>query len=57
MTTYPVEITYSQALQFATDCTVGVEFIDEYGSALSWVGSMIDLGELMAFIEDKLNGR
>lgn len=57
MTSYPVQIPYSHALQFAMDCTVGVEFIEEYGSALSWVGSMIDMGELMGFIENKLNGQ
>ena len=53
----PVQVPYSQALQFATDCTVGVEFVEVYGSALSWVDSMIDMGELFVFIEDKLNGR
>ena len=57
MSTYPVMIPYSQALMFATDCTVGVEFIDTYGSAIRWIDSLIDMGELMAFIEDKLNGR
>jgi len=57
MSTYPVMIPYSQALSFATDCTVGVEFIDTYGSAIRWQHCLIDMGELMAFIEDKLNGR
>ncbi len=57
MTTYPVEIPYNQALQFATDCTVGVEFIESYGSAIRWTDCLIDLGELMAFIESKLNGQ
>lgn len=56
MTSYPVEVTYSQALQFATDCTVGVEFIESYGSAIRWQDCLIDLGELMVFIESKLKG-
>ena len=56
MQTYPVKITYAEALHFATHCTVGVEFIEEYGSALSWIDSYIDLGELMVFIESKLRG-
>ena len=53
----PVEIPYTQALQFATDCTVGVEFIESYGSAIRWTDCLIDLGELMVFIESKLNGQ
>ena len=57
METYPVMVPYSQALQFATECTVGDEFLNEYGSALNWVHSMIDMGELFVFIENKLNGR
>lgn len=53
----PTEIPYSQALTFAIDCTVGVEFIETYGTAIDWIHSMIDVGEFLQFVEDKLNGQ
>lgn len=55
--TMPTEIPYSQALTFAIDCTVGVEFIETYGTAIDWIHSMIDVGEFLQFVEDKLNGQ
>ena len=43
-------LTYTQALDFAAGCLVVEEFLAEYGSAVRWVNSTIDLGELFAFI-------
>ena len=50
-------IPYSQALNFATCCNVAEEFLDVYGSAIRWRDCMVDLGELMAFIEENLSGQ
>ena len=48
-------IPYNQAFNLATYCMVADEFLKEYGSAIQWQNCKIDLGELMAFIEEKLN--
>lgn len=53
----PVAIPYNQALDFAGQCMVSNEFLSEYGSAIRWQDCLIDLGELMQFVEDKLNGQ
>jgi hypothetical protein len=47
-------LSYSEALDFATGCLVADEFLTEYGSAVRWVNSTIDLGELFAFIDNCL---
>jgi hypothetical protein len=47
-------LTYTQALDFAAGCLVADEFLAEYGSAVRWVNSTIDLGELFAFIDNCL---
>jgi hypothetical protein len=47
-------LSYSEALDFATGCLVGDEFLAEYGSAVRWVNCTIDLGELFAFIDNCL---
>jgi hypothetical protein len=48
-------IPYSQAFNFANCCNVAEEFLSEYGSAIRWQDCRIDLGELMVFIEEKLD--
>ena len=47
-------LTYTQALDFAAGCLVADEFLAEYGSAVRWVNSTIDLGELFTFIDNCL---
>ena len=47
----PTQVTYSQALQFAEYCYIVEEFLQEYGIANRWQDSMIDSGELMAFVD------
>jgi hypothetical protein len=53
----PDAVSYPQAFNLAVCCNLGEEFIECYGSAIRWQDCLIDMGELMAFIEDKLNGR
>lgn len=47
----PQTLNYTEALQFAQYCYVADEFLNEYGSAIRWVNSKIDAGELMNFVE------
>ena len=47
-------LSYSEALDFAADCLVAEEFLAEYGSAVRWVNSTIDLGELFVFVNNCL---
>jgi len=47
-------LSYFEALDFAAGCLVADEFLSEYGSALRWVDSTIDLGELFTFIDNCL---
>ena len=54
MNSYPLAVSYSEALRFATYCGVADAFLLEYGSALSWVDCYIDAGELMEFVEDQM---
>jgi hypothetical protein len=52
----PETLNYSEAFQFAQYCYVSDEFLNEYGSALRWMDSMIDTGELLAFV-DRIMGQ
>jgi hypothetical protein len=51
---YPLAVSYTEALRFATYCGVTDAFLLEYGSELSWIDCHIDVGELMAFVEDQM---
>ena len=53
----PAAIPYANALTLACHCCVGVEFIEEYGLAHHWHNALVDVGELMVFIENKLTGQ
>jgi hypothetical protein len=53
----PAAIPYSHALNLAACCCVTDEFLSEYGLAHNWHNALVDVGELMAFIESKLNGQ
>jgi hypothetical protein len=46
-------LSYIQALEFACQCNVQDEFLDEYGGPLSWAGVGIDFGELFVFIDNQ----
>jgi len=46
-------LSYIQALEFACQCNVQDEFLDEYGGPLSWAGVGIDFGELYVFVENQ----
>jgi hypothetical protein len=47
----PQSLTYTEAFQFATYCYIVEEFLSEYGLPYRWRNSMIDSGELMAFVD------
>jgi len=47
-------LSYAEALDFAAGCMVAEEFLAEYGSAVRWVDSTIDLGELFVFVNNCL---
>ena len=53
MTNSNPTLSYIQALEFACQCNVQDEFLDEYGGPLSWAGVGIDFGELYVFVENQ----
>jgi hypothetical protein len=53
----PDAISYAAAFNFAVCCTVGKEFLAAYGSEIQWQDCPVDIGELMAFIEEVLDAR
>ena len=47
----PQQIPYNQALYFASLMFMHDEFVSEYGTADQWIESLVDVGELMAFVD------
>jgi hypothetical protein len=52
----PAQVTYNEALRFASYCYIVDEFLSEYGLAYRWRNIMIDTGELLAFV-DRIMGQ
>jgi hypothetical protein len=51
----PDAVSYPEAFNYATCCNLGEEFINTYGTAISWTNCKVDVGELMNWIEEMFN--